>query len=47
MYIEDWFGLRTLNERGGVMRFAFDGVKHIDWHKNETVFKAGIEKWLV
>jgi len=47
MFVDDWFGLRTLQERGAVHTFTFDGVRHVDWHKNVTVFREAIKQWLV
>jgi len=47
LYAEDWFGLRTLFERGDVVLSAIPGVKHTEWHGNKTVFKDFIEPFLV
>ena len=45
-YIDDLFGLRSLDERGAVHRCTCAGVKHHNWHTNETVCKTCIEPWL-
>lgn len=47
LYQEDWFGLRTLFERGDVVMSSILGVKHIEWHGNQNVFKSFIEPWLI
>lgn len=46
MFLEDWFGLKTLHNRGGVSSYVFANVKHNDWHGNKTVFHKAIEPWL-
>lgn len=46
VFLNDWFGLRTLYERGNVSSYAIRGVKHVDWHGNPLVFHKAIEPWL-
>ncbi|KAF7653591.1 hypothetical protein LDENG_00081040 [Lucifuga dentata] len=45
-YMNDTFGLKTLDARGDVSFCVHSGVKHVYWHKNHTVFSSCIEKWL-
>ena len=45
-YKNDAFGLRTLDESGAVVTFTFPGLKHNDWHLNNTVFEKCILPWL-
>lgn len=46
LYKEDWFGLRTMFERGDVITNPILGVTHVDWHGNEVVFKSYIDPYL-
>ncbi|XP_063794217.1 lysosomal thioesterase PPT2 isoform X2 [Pseudophryne corroboree] len=46
VYIDDVFGLRTLDRRGAVTVYSIPDVMHTMWHSNETVFHECIEKWL-
>ncbi|CAH3153500.1 unnamed protein product [Pocillopora meandrina] len=46
VYLEDTFGLRTLDERGSVHQYTFPGVNHTHWHGTEKVFVEAIEPWL-
>ncbi|XP_004073825.1 lysosomal thioesterase PPT2 [Oryzias latipes] len=46
-YLSDAFGLKTLAAREDLITCTFPGVQHIQWHSNETVFHACMEKWLV
>ena len=46
-YIDDAFGLKTLDEEGKVHIFAVPGVEHVHWHGNKTVFDKYIEPWLI
>eukprot|EP00794_Sanderia_malayensis_P005608 gene5608-6298_t len=43
-YTEDWFGLRSLDERGNLAVYEFSGVKHKLWHSNKTVFDNAMKK---
>ncbi|XP_027002118.1 lysosomal thioesterase PPT2-A-like isoform X2 [Tachysurus fulvidraco] len=45
-YLEDVFGLKTLDDRGGLVECVFPDVEHTSWHSNFTVYKQCIEKWL-
>eukprot|EP00118_Oscarella_pearsei_P026945 m.310590 g.310590 ORF g.310590 m.310590 type:complete len:288 (+) comp52889_c0_seq1:89-952(+) len=45
-YVENWFGLKTLKERGDFHAYAIAGVQHTHWHGNKTVFDCCIEPWL-
>ncbi|XP_012566774.2 lysosomal thioesterase PPT2-B isoform X1 [Hydra vulgaris] len=47
MFIEDWFGLRTLYERGKVYLFTIPNVRHEEWHGDENVFEIAMKKFLV
>lgn len=46
IYLEDTFGLRSLDERGSLHRYTFSGVNHTHWHGTKKVFEEAIEKWL-
>ena len=46
MFMEDWFGLQTLYNRGDVHAYIFPGVKHTKWHGNENVFRKAMLPWL-
>jgi len=46
VYLEDTFGLRSLDERGSLHQYTFAGVKHIHWHGTKKVFDQAIEAWL-
>lgn len=46
LYIQDLFGLLTLDKRGAITTYKVPGVHHIYWHKNQTVFDTCIQKWL-
>ncbi|XP_064650388.1 lysosomal thioesterase PPT2-A-like isoform X2 [Lineus longissimus] len=45
-YLKDSFGLQTLEKRDAIQTYSISGVKHVMWHKNQTVFNCCIEKWL-
>jgi len=45
-YIDDSFGLQTLDKRNAVTTYSIPGLKHLDWPRNYTVFQNCIEKWL-
>ena len=45
-YKNDAFGLRTLDEKGAIVRMTFAGIKHEGWHLNNTVFEKCILPWL-
>lgn len=46
VYLEDWFGLKSLDGKGRLKTFAIPGVKHVDWHANKTVFDRVMKDWL-
>lgn len=46
VYINDTFGLRTLDKRGGIEVYSIDGVEHTEWRQNQSVFDCCIEPWL-
>lgn len=46
VYLNDTFGLRTLDERGSIHQFTFPGIYHIHWHGTKKVFDEAIEPWL-
>eukprot|EP00761_Pharyngomonas_kirbyi_P009719 gb/GECH01009737.1/.p1 GENE.gb/GECH01009737.1/~~gb/GECH01009737.1/.p1 ORF type:complete len:296 (+),score=71.46 gb/GECH01009737.1/:1-888(+) len=37
LYKRDTFGLRTLDQRGGLDVYSIPGVKHVHWTRNQTV----------
>ncbi|XP_064616130.1 lysosomal thioesterase PPT2-A-like [Liolophura sinensis] len=45
-YIHDWFGLKTLDQRGAIHKYEIPGVEHVHWHSNKTVFECCILPWL-
>lgn len=45
-YMNDTFGLKTLNSQGNLHVHTVPGVQHVKWHKNETVFKCCMEPYL-
>uniref|UniRef100_A0A3B4GVE0 palmitoyl-CoA hydrolase n=1 Tax=Pundamilia nyererei TaxID=303518 RepID=A0A3B4GVE0_9CICH len=45
-YLNDAFGLKTLDQRGDLVTCVHSGVKHTTWHSNFTVFRNCMEKWL-
>ncbi|XP_074614482.1 lysosomal thioesterase PPT2-A-like [Acropora palmata] len=46
VYLEDTFGLHSLDERGSLHRYTFSGVHHTHWHGTKKVFVEAIEPWL-
>ncbi|XP_068069877.1 lysosomal thioesterase PPT2 isoform X2 [Danio rerio] len=45
-YVNDAFGLKTLNRREAIVKCIVPGVKHNAWPKNHKIYKKCIEKWL-
>ncbi|XP_052788466.1 lysosomal thioesterase PPT2-like [Mya arenaria] len=45
-YIDDWFGLRTLAGRGGLVTHVVPGVSHRHWITNHTVYRRYILPYL-
>lgn len=45
-YENDWFGLKTLNERGDLVMVNLDDVYHTDWIWDETVFTTHVLPYL-
>lgn len=45
-YLNDSFGLRTLNSEQKLHIHTVPGVQHTMWHRNESVFKCCIEPYL-
>ena len=45
-YVKDTFGLKTLNENGLVKMFEILGVRHFQWHTNQSVFNCCMELYL-
>ena len=45
-YVEDSFGLRTLDESGRVHVITLPGVQHFEFHKKQSVFDCCIKQWL-
>lgn len=46
VYLKDYFGLKTLDARGGLHTYGIAGVIHTFWHRNQTVFDCCIEQFL-
>eukprot|EP00057_Strongylocentrotus_purpuratus_P011762 XP_011666236.1 PREDICTED: lysosomal thioesterase PPT2-A isoform X2 [Strongylocentrotus purpuratus] len=46
VYLKDYFGLKTLDARGGLHTYGIAGVIHTYWHRNQTVFDCCIEQFL-
>ncbi|XP_069491120.1 lysosomal thioesterase PPT2 [Ambystoma mexicanum] len=46
VYLQDAFGLKTLDSRRAITRYTVPGVPHTNWHSNQTVYETCIEKWL-
>lgn len=46
VYVEDTFGLRSLDARGSLHQYTFSGVNHTHWHGTKNVFDKAIEPWL-
>ena len=46
VYLEDTFGLHSLDKRGSLHKYTFSGISHIHWHKVKEVFVEAIEPWL-
>lgn len=47
LYKEDLFGLRTLDQRGGLHLHQVEGIEHAQWLRNQTNFKLFILPLLV
>lgn len=45
-YKNDWFGLKTLNERGDLLMVDPDGVYHTDWLVSEDTFVTYVLPYL-
>lgn len=45
-YLNDSFGLKTLNSLGKLHIHTVPGVRHVEWHRTESVFKCCIEPYL-
>nr|XP_056718720.1 lysosomal thioesterase PPT2 [Euleptes europaea] len=46
VYLEDTFGLKTLDARGDISFYTMPGVSHTYWHSNRTVYDKCISQWL-
>ncbi|XP_062456765.1 lysosomal thioesterase PPT2 [Rhea pennata] len=46
VYVQDTFGLKTLDGRGAIGGCAVPGVPHTAWHSNRSVYAACIRPWL-
>jgi len=42
LYKEDLFGLKTLNERGGVVKCRYDGLTHLQFRDNQDMMRTCI-----
>lgn len=47
VYVEDTFGLRTMDERGDLTILVVDGVEHNEWFDNKEVYTQHIFPHLV
>ena len=47
LYVGDLFGLRTLDQRGGLHLHVVQGVEHAHWLRNATNFHAHVMNLLV
>lgn len=45
-YLNDAFGLRTLNSQGRIHTFTIPGIQHRHWHLEQKVFELCIKPWL-
>lgn len=45
-YVEDSFGLRTLNEGKRLHTYSIPNISHRQWVRNLDVIKHSIIKWL-
>jgi hypothetical protein len=45
-YRLDLFGLKSLDKEGKVLRITVPGVKHLDWHRNNSVIDNHILPYL-
>jgi len=45
-YLNDTFGLKTLDSRKAIDIYVIPGVYHVYWYRNMTVFKNAIEPYL-
>ncbi|EDO31718.1 predicted protein, partial [Nematostella vectensis] len=46
VYLDDTFGLQTLDKRKAVHMYTFPGIEHVKWHGSEQVFDKAIKPWL-
>ena len=42
MYRDNLFGLRTLDERGGVVKCKYDGLTHLQFRDNQGMLRTCI-----
>ncbi len=47
LYLRDLFGLRTLDQRGGLHLHVVPGIEHAHWLTNDTNFYAHVMNLLV
>ena len=45
-YRNDLFGLKSLDKDGKIVRITVPGVKHLQWHRNNTVIDNHILPYL-
>ncbi|XP_046850024.1 lysosomal thioesterase PPT2-A-like [Xenia sp. Carnegie-2017] len=45
-YLEDWFGLKTIDMRNAIHSYTFPNISHVHWHHSKVVFDKAIEPWL-
>ena len=44
--MEDSYGLKTLDERGGLVLKSIPGVGHLEWHHDLGTFQVAILPYL-
>eukprot|EP00731_Ephydatia_muelleri_P021333 Em0013g1060a len=45
-YLQDSFGLHTLQNAGKITAYTVPGIQHTEWPNNQDVFSTYIEPWL-
>ncbi|CAG5118121.1 unnamed protein product [Candidula unifasciata] len=45
-YLNDAFGLKTMNSRGSIIKQTVAGIRHVKWHSDDHVFATCIKPWL-
>ncbi|XP_069120180.1 lysosomal thioesterase PPT2-A-like [Argopecten irradians] len=45
-YLQDSFGLRTLDQRKAIHTYTIPGIEHVMWYRDQKVFDCCIKPWL-